>query len=45
MNECLRPLFFSLIEITYEVESINSIYNGLNYGLSYLTARMNRSHT
>ena len=31
INECLYPLFFSLIKIKYKVENIYSIYNGLNY--------------
>ena len=32
------------METKYEVESSNSIYNGLNCGLRCLIVRMNRSH-
>ena len=45
INTCLHPLFLSLIEIKYKVESIYSVYNGLTYVLSCSMIKTNRSHS
>ena len=33
INECLHPPFFSLIEITYQIKSVNSIFDELSWTL------------